>query len=306
MDFFSARNARSTRSEQPTTTTLYLIAVAELRGDTHKYMFSMDRAYTSLAQANDRLALLSPCNTIASAHEILRAGEDAATGYQWCSWTAPGAEESTPRFFAEVKRVVLRGVVPTPDVAGETGVGAGPAEKEKARVALEFGKDKPGCVWIVAVSNPERVGDREGVGVEESRPKSLTWTVDSVAATQGQAVARAARLWSDDMLRNEGPFELLSFHYGLARWVLVPVAVLGSLPARPGSGCCQLHRDLADGVPQICLERVQVMPATGLLDVGLPPQAVLFEGTFRPFRSDEERVEEAMRLLREAAGEEEC
>lgn len=276
------------------------------------------RAYTSLAQANDRLALLSRCNTNATEYETLRGGENAEIGCQWCSWTLPGEKDPEIQFFAEVKRLLVRGVVVRRNVLEEEkmGVGEGPAPKEDARVNLEFARDKAGCVWVVSVCRPEV----EGVGA--GTPKGLIWEVDGAVATQGQAMARdecfqllshgnlsvdiifsaAFRIWSDTFHRHEGPFEMLNFHYGMARWVLVPMTAVADLP-RPATGSSELHRDLAAGVPQIRLERVELTPEEGLLDVGLPPQAVMYEKPFIPLRSEAQKVEGDLRGLMEAAGE---
>lgn len=96
---------------------------------------------------------------------------------------------------------------------------------------------------------------------------------------------------------------MLNFHYGQARWVLVPLTMSGDNLPRAGTGSSELHRDLASNGPQIRLERVEVMGDEGLLDVGLPPRAVLYEKPFRPLRSETQKTEAAMRGLGEAAGE---
>ena len=92
-----------------------LTASSESTSSRHSPIIAADteisRCYTSLAQANDRLGLLSRSNANTAIFETLRAGEDKDTGCQWCTWTRPDAnvEGGSFRFYAEVKRVVMQG-----------------------------------------------------------------------------------------------------------------------------------------------------------------------------------------------------
>lgn len=59
---------------------LYLTTVHELRSDVDRYMFSIDRCFTNLDQANERLDLLARCNAVTSPGEVICTSPAAQEG----------------------------------------------------------------------------------------------------------------------------------------------------------------------------------------------------------------------------------
>jgi hypothetical protein len=269
------------------------------------------RCYTSLAQANDRLGLLSRCNTDTKIRETLRAGEDQDTGCQWSTWTRPGDDARGFRFFAEVKRIVMNGAIrqegPTEnDLANTAG---GLASTAEYRYAFEHKKDLANHVWVVALHNPERKCAVDG----EGRPTALPWALEGVYEASGNAMARGKRLWRDKLAQRQGRFDRMDSHYGFARYMLVPheVSTAAASSRRKSIGSDQ-SVPLTDCAPQIRVERIKVMPQGEMVAMFAPAEAILFDKPFQPLCKGREheserkavaRVEAELLDLFSAAGE---
>ena len=269
------------------------------------------RCYTSLAQANDRLGLLSRCNTNTQIRETLRAGEDQDTGCQWCTWTRPGDDAGDFRFYAEVKRIVMNGAIrhdgPTEDdVANLAG---GLASTAEYRYAFEHRKDLANHVWAVALHNPE-----QNIAVDsEGKPIALPWALEGVYEASGNAMARGKRLWRDKLSQKQGRFDRMDSHYGFARYLLVPhmanTTAIGNKRQSIGSG---QQLPLTESTAQIRVERTKVMPQGEMVAMFAPAEAILFDKPFQPLckgrKKEKERqavakVEAELLDLFSAAGE---
>lgn len=269
--------------------TFYLTLVFELRGDTGRYMYSIDRCYTSLPQANERLKLLSRCNTNVSApvRETIHAGEDPITGCQWCTWSRPGAEAGKFRFFAEVKKVVMHGSIrrdgPSETDVAPSGVGGGLVSEAESKYLFEHKKDLAGHVWVVAMHFPEKY---QKISVDETgRPVSLPWILESVQEASGNAMGRAKRLWREEMVQKEGTFDRLDLHYGFARYLLVPLRASMGLNGGKRLSIGGVQRGLAwNTTAQIRVERIKVVEEKEMLAMFAPQQAILYDKPFRPLR----------------------
>lgn len=249
------------------------------------------RCYTSLAQANDRLGLLSRCNTNPKICETLRVGEDQDTGCQWSTWTRPGEDARAFRFFAEVKRIVMNGAIrqggPTEEEVANTAGGL--ASNAEFRYAFEHKKDLAGHVWVVALHKPERKSAVDS----EGRPTALPWTLDGVYEASGNAMARGKRLWRDRLSQKQGRFDRMDSHYGFARYLLVPhetcTAAAGSSRQSIGSG---QSVPWIESTAQVRVERIKVMPQGEMATMFAPAEAILFDKPFQPLCKGREQERE--------------
>ncbi|GAB7322445.1 hypothetical protein MBLNU13_g03386t1 [Cladosporium sp. NU13] len=281
---------KSRHDTQPKVT-FYLTLVFELHTDGEQYTYSIDRCYTSLAQANDRLGLLSRCNTNPKIREILRVGEDQDTGCQWSTWTRPGEDAGTFRFFAEVKRIVMNGAIrhdgPTEEDAAH--FAGGLASTPEYRYAFEHKKDLADHVWVVALHNPERKSAVDS----EGRPTALPWALEGVYEASGNAMARGKRLWRDKLSQRQGRFDRMDSHYGLARYLLVPhetsKAVAVSSRQSIGSG---QSVPLTESTAQVRIERIKVTSQGEMVAMFAPAEAILFDKPFQPLCKGREHERE--------------
>ncbi|KAK6404460.1 hypothetical protein LTR81_020697 [Elasticomyces elasticus] len=101
---------KATDTDQAPTksTTLYLVLSAELRGDEDVYMFSIDKCYTTIEQANARVELLGQCNTNIRSVETKLLSTDPETGCRTVRWGRYGSQS---RFVALVKVLEMNGEV---------------------------------------------------------------------------------------------------------------------------------------------------------------------------------------------------
>lgn len=278
---------------------------------------SFSRCYTSLAQANDRLGLLSRCNTNTTIPETLGAGEDQDTGCQWCSWTRPASNDnaSSFRFYAEVKRVVMQGHIRRDGPSGQEAASnidftGGLAATPEYKYSFEHKKDLANHVWVVALHDPSRT-----IAVDdEGKPTQLPWTLEGVFEASGNAMARGKRLWRDKLAQTQGRFDRLDSHYGFARYLLIPLAAGNgsSMSSRRTSVCGEQQRLSIEGTAQIRVERIKVMPQGEMVAMFAPAEAILFDKPFQPLykgRTEEkereaaEKVEADLLSLLSAAGE---
>lgn len=290
-------------------TCLYFTLLYQRKGDGNDWMFSVDRCHTTVSEANARLSLLFRCNTDPAINEILSAGTDPRTKAQWASWTLPG--QNKPRFYGEVKQVIMHGSVRT-EKAGERPQSRGGALDGKAfRMTLAEGKwlfehkkDLANHVWVVAVHRPHTARYDEGVTEEDGRPSDLPWTLESAHPASGNALARGKRLWNEGMAKQHGNYDRLDRHYGFARYLLLPASI----------GVEALGKEDVQGViesaPQIRVERLRVFDrGEGELEAWFAPaEAILFNKPFRPLCPGREDVtarhfEREMQALLEDAGE---
>jgi hypothetical protein len=249
------------------------------------------RCYTSLVQANDRLGLLSRCNTDTKTRETLRAGENQDTGCQWSTWTRPGGEAGAFRFFAEVKRIVMNGAIrhdgPTEEDLANTAGGL--ASTAEYRYAFEHKKDLADHVWVVALHNPEskRAVDSEG------RPTTLPWALEGVYEASGNAMARGKRLWRDKLSQKQGRFDRMDSHYGFARYLLVPqeTSTAAASIRRQSIGSGQSVPS-TESAPQVRVERIKVMPQGEMVAMFAPAEAILFDKPFQPLCKGREQERE--------------
>ena len=249
------------------------------------------RCYTSLAQANDRLGLLSRCNTDTKTRETLRAGEDQDTGCQWSTWTRPGHDAGAFRFFAEVKRIVMNGAIrhdgPTEEDHANTAGGL--ASTAEYRYAFEHKKDLADHVWVVALHNPEskRAVDSEG------RPTALPWTLEGVYEASGNAMARGKRLWRDKLSQKQGRFDRMDSHYGFARYLLVPQETsTAAASIRRQSISSGQSVPSTESAPQVRVERIKVMSQGEMVAMFAPAEAILFDKPFQPLCKGREQERE--------------
>jgi len=250
------------------------------------------RCYTSLAQANDRLGLLSRCNTNPKIEETLRVGEDQDTGCQWSTWTRPGEDAPAFRFFAEVKRIVMNGAIrhegPTEEEVANSAAG-GLASNAEFRYAFEHKKDLAGHVWVVALHKPER---KSAVN-SEGRPTALPWTLDGVYEASGNAMARGKRLWRDQLSREQGRFDRMDSHYGFARYLLVPQETSTAAASR-----CRQSIGSGQSVPwtestaQVRVERIKAISQGEMVTMFAPAEAILFDKPFQPLCKGREQERE--------------
>ncbi|KAK6440114.1 hypothetical protein LTR95_003658 [Oleoguttula sp. CCFEE 5521] len=261
------------------------------------YTFSLDRLHTTLQAANTRLTLLSRSNTIPADRDVLRAGVDEATGGWWCSWTRrptaiaePSNETKAavpwPRFCASVRRIVMHGdlltqnpipeLPPTREMLGSTTL-------SECRYLFERRKDLAHHVWVVAVHQPARVALSASamMGQEEI---TQPWRVESIHPVSGNALARAKRLWTEGMQLQNGSFDRVDFHYGAARYILLPASTTAShrsryvnSPGLSGKRGLKIERE-----PQIRVERIKVYGQGEMVAWFAPAEAIVREKVWRP------------------------
>ncbi|TKA31037.1 hypothetical protein B0A50_02005 [Salinomyces thailandicus] len=139
-------------SSKAAITTLHVTYTAEMRGDQDTYMLGIDKAFTTLEQANARVELLGNTNTNPRSVETKLAQKNEDTGCLTISW---GRYEGPRRFVAQVQKFEMIGSVLTE----ETGfMSPGDWDKESPDTGLYFADtqlDIPGHVWIVAVHDPD-------------------------------------------------------------------------------------------------------------------------------------------------------
>jgi hypothetical protein len=316
------------RFESMPKVTFHITTVYERRGETDKYTYSIEwvpsfglfcfyrqltrthsRCYESLAQANDRLALISRSNADSNVVETLRHGSDYKSGCRWVTWTHPGADADKFHFYGEVKQMTMNGSVretepPDPQPPAALGVMSAAAEY---RWSYEHRKDLAGHIWAVAVHHP----DRKITVAEDGRPISQPWDLESLHEASGNAMARGKRCWNEEMKSEFGAFERFDLHYGLARYLLVPLSAGLTLAGdRPDLDTANLlqQRGVND-IAQVRVERMQVQTRTAMLAQFVPAAAITFDKPFRPLCPGREkaprlpRVESELQALFDDAGE---
>ncbi|KAI7613193.1 hypothetical protein KC346_g7445 [Hortaea werneckii] len=157
---------------KPASTTLYITYTAEMRMDQDTYMLGIDKCFTNLGQANDRVEVLGETNSNVRAVETKLTQKDEETGCLTVTW---GRYDGHRRFVAQAMRFEMLGKV-LHDEVGCSSPGGWDKENNLSLFHAETQLDIPGHVWVIAVHDPKSphlgVTDSKSVGV--SRRHSLT------------------------------------------------------------------------------------------------------------------------------------
>ncbi|KAK5718158.1 hypothetical protein LTR17_015806 [Elasticomyces elasticus] len=283
---------KATDTDQAPTksTTLYLVLSAELRGDEDVYMFSIDKCYTTIEQANARVELLGQCNTNIRSVETKLLSTDPETGCRTVRWGRYGSQS---RFVALVKVLEMNGEVGVISQGNTSPGGWNDPEAEIGAFFAETHLDLPGHIWVVALHEPVSAMDSLTLGRQQfhSRTTTMTlrsknsaksslaaakalspvvedqsdiarkeldlgWYIDSLQPGCEKAVARAKKAWNE-YFKDKGRCRKVREHYGFARYACKPAL----LDKRAG--------DYVTGV-QIRVERVEVVPVNDKPEYFLP------------------------------------
>lgn len=259
------------------------------------------RCYDTLAQANNRLALVSRSNADPRLVDTVRHGSNYETGCMWVTWTRPGADADQFHFYGEVKQINMCGSIRQADQSEPQDAVSlgGIASTAEYRYMYEHKKDLAGHIWAVAVHHP----DREITVAEDGRPTSLPWNLESLHEASGNAMARGKRVWNEELKAKVGVFDKFDLHYGLARYLLVPLSagltLAGNRPDLDIANILQ-QRDV-NGVAQVRVERIQVQSRDTMLAMFAPKGAGAFDKPFRPIRPGREHVPHLPRVESELA-----
>jgi hypothetical protein len=189
----------------------------------------------------------------------------------------------------------------------DAGTFGGIASTAEYRYMYEHRKDLAGHVWAVAAHHP----DLPITVDEDGRPTSLPWVLDSLHEASGNSMARGKRLWTEELKPKVGGFEKFDLHYGLARYLLVPLSAgLTLADNRPDLDAANLlqQRNVND-VAQVRVERVKVETRDSMLAQFAPMAAITFDKPFRPLCPGREktprlpRIESELQALFNDAGE---
>ncbi|KAI7475022.1 hypothetical protein KC357_g5000 [Hortaea werneckii] len=157
---------------KPASTTLYITYTAEMRMDQDTYMLGIDKCFTNLEQANDRVEVLGETNANVRAVETKLTQKDEETGCLTVTW---GRYDGHRRFVAQAMRFEMLGKI-LKDEVGCSSPGGWDKENNLSLFHAETQLDIPGHVWVIAVHDPKSphlgVADSKSVGV--SRRHSLT------------------------------------------------------------------------------------------------------------------------------------
>jgi len=185
-------------------------------------------------------------------------------------------------------------------------LGGGIASTAEYRYHYEHRKDLAGHIWAVAIHDP----DRKVVVDEDGKPTSLPWVLDSLHEASGNSMARGKRLWNEELKPKVGPYDKIDLHYGLARYLLVPLSagltLAGSRPAFDAASI--LQQRYVNAVPQVRVERIQVQSRDSMA-IFVPSAAIKFDKPFHPLCPGREktprlpRVESELQALFNDAGE---
>ncbi|TKA80965.1 hypothetical protein B0A55_02396 [Friedmanniomyces simplex] len=154
------------------TTTLYIVLSAELRGDHDVYMFSIDKCYTTLQQANARVELLGQCNVNLRSVETKLAYTDPETGCMTVRWGRYGSQS---RFVALIEKMEMAGVVVNNSQGNTSPGGWNDPEAEIGAFFAETHLDLSGHIWVVAMHAPvSAAGDGSPLARQHSHSRATT------------------------------------------------------------------------------------------------------------------------------------
>jgi hypothetical protein len=162
------------------------------------------------------------------------------------------------------------------------------------RYMYEHRKDLAGHIWAVAVHHP----DRKITVAADGRPTSLPWDLDGLHEASGNAMARGKRVWNEELRAKVGSFDKFDLHYGLARYLLVPLSANLTLDGyRPDLDTATLLQQRAvNDVAQVRVERMQVQTRNAMLAQFVPAAAITFDKPFRPLCPGRERAPRLPRI----------
>jgi hypothetical protein len=195
-----------------------------------------------------------------------------------------------------VNQITMNGSVrqtDPPEPEGPVAFG-GIASTAEYRYMYEHRKDLAGHIWAVAVHRP----DRKITVAADGRPTSLPWDLDGLHEASGNAMARGKRVWNEELRAKVGAFDKFDLHYGLARYLLVPLSAnLTPNGNRPDLDTATLLQQRAvNDVPQVRVERMQVQTRDAMLAQFVPAAAVTFNKPFRPLCPGRERAPRLPRI----------
>ena len=229
------------------TTTVYITQTAQLRTDQDVYMFSIDKCYTTLEQANARVELLAVANQDAHCVETRLIHKDAETG---CLMATLGRYGQRARFTAQVKKLKMAGRV-LEQRGKEDQVDGSEVTSPNGLWISPSHLDVPGHIWVVAMHHAadgpfERALAQicssatdspttpcsQGSRISSFHAKKLlrtamqassvngvpgAWSIDSIFNNHDAAIARAKQAWNQSF-KDKGRCRKLNEHYGFLRF----------------------------------------------------------------------------------------
>ncbi|KAK1810579.1 Altered inheritance of mitochondria protein 18 mitochondrial [Friedmanniomyces endolithicus] len=304
------RSLKTLDTEQVTagkTTTVYVVLSAELRSDQDVYMFSIDKCYTTLHQANARVELLGHCNVNMRSVETRLAFTDPDTGCLTVRWGRYGSQS---RFVALIDKLEMVGSVIDNSKGNTSPGGWNDPEAEIGAFFAETHLDLSGHIWVVAMHAPVSAKDSPALARQNSHSRAATitaaslrskpsaksslaavskaltplaesqppkhhntlladlgWALDSLHPSSDPAIARAKKSWNESF-SSHGRCRKVREHYGFARYAFKP-ALLDKRRLAPGGG-----GDYDAGCVQIRVERVRVVPVGDAPEYHIPSAVV--------------------------------
>ncbi|KAK0990414.1 Altered inheritance of mitochondria protein 18 mitochondrial [Friedmanniomyces endolithicus] len=186
------RSPKTIDTEQVTaskTTTIYVVLSAELRSDQDVYMFSIDKCYTTLHQANARVELLGHCNVNMRSVETKLAFTDPDTGCLTVRWGRYGSQS---RFVALIDKLEMVGSVIDNSKGNTSPGGWNDPEAEIGAFFAETHLDLSGHIWVVAMHAPVSVKDSPALARQHSHSRTATMTASSLRSKPSAKSSLAA------------------------------------------------------------------------------------------------------------------
>ncbi|KAK0285085.1 hypothetical protein LTR35_005287 [Friedmanniomyces endolithicus] len=171
------------------TTTVYVVLSAELRSDQDVYMFSIDKCYTTLHQANARVELLGHCNVNMRSVETKLSFTDPDTGCLTVRW---GRYGSQPRFVALINKLEMVGSVIDNSKGNTSPGGWNDPEAEIGAFFAETHLDLSGHIWVVAMHAPVSAKDSLALARQHSHSRAATITAASLRSKPSAKSSLAA------------------------------------------------------------------------------------------------------------------
>ncbi|TKA38087.1 hypothetical protein B0A54_11101 [Friedmanniomyces endolithicus] len=171
------------------TTTVYVVLSAELRSDQDVYMFSIDKCYTTLHQANARVELLGHCNVNMRSVETKLAFTDPDTGCLTVRWGRYGSQS---RFVALIDKLEMAGSVIDNSKGNTSPGGWNDPEAEIGAFFAETHLDLSGHIWVVAMHAPVSAKDSPALARQHSHSRAATITAASLRSKTSAKSSLAA------------------------------------------------------------------------------------------------------------------
>ncbi|KAK0874930.1 Altered inheritance of mitochondria protein 18 mitochondrial [Friedmanniomyces endolithicus] len=186
------RSLKTIDTEQVTaskTTTVYVVLSAELRSDQDVYMFSIDKCYTTLHQANARVELLGHCNVNMRSVETKLTFTDPDTGCLTVRWGRYGSQS---RFVALIDKLEMVGSVIDNSKGNTSPGGWNDPEAEIGAFFAETHLDLSGHIWVVAMHAPVSAKDSPALARQHSHSRAATITAASLRSKPSAKSSLAA------------------------------------------------------------------------------------------------------------------